>query len=124
MRTARGQSGRNSNRRADAASRQREALPEGLEALIVFVVNATQAEQVLFDGGGLARVAPGGVMLGCTTVAPEAAREFGRRVEGAGAAVSGRAGLGRGSGGARRQHDGDGERQSGGRSIGRNLCSA
>ncbi|GAC1345315.1 MAG: NAD-binding protein [Acetobacteraceae bacterium] len=60
------------------------ALPDGLDALIVFVVNAAQAEQVLFDAGGLERVASGGVVLCCTTVAPEVARTLGRRVEAAG----------------------------------------
>ena len=60
------------------------ALPDGLEALIVFVVNAAQAEHVLFDGGGLDRVAPGGVVLGCTTVAPQAASDLAERVAAAG----------------------------------------
>ena len=59
-------------------------LPDGLEALIVFVVNAAQAEQALFEAGGLACVAQGGVVLGCTTVAQEAARAIGRRVTAAG----------------------------------------
>jgi 3-hydroxyisobutyrate dehydrogenase len=50
-------------------------LPEGLEALVVFVVNAHQVEDVLFGAEGCAgRLAPGTVVLCCTTVAPEAAR--------------------------------------------------
>jgi 3-hydroxyisobutyrate dehydrogenase-like beta-hydroxyacid dehydrogenase len=57
-------------------------LQEGLEALVVFVVNAAQAEQVL--AAGLARVASGGVVLNCTTVAPEAARKLGATVAEAG----------------------------------------
>ena len=60
-------------------------LPPGLDALIVFVVNAAQAEAVLFGpGGALDRVAVGGVVLCCTTVAPEAARSLGTRVTEAG----------------------------------------
>ena len=51
-----------------------DALPEALDALIVFVVNAAQAEQVL--SAGLGRVAAAGVVLNCTTVAPEAARKL------------------------------------------------
>ncbi len=57
------------------------ALPTGLEALIVFVVNATQAEDVLFGPNGCAaRLAPGAVVLCCTTVAPEAARALAARL--------------------------------------------
>lgn len=60
-------------------------LPLGLEALIVFVVNATQAEDVLFGpASALERVAEGGVVLCCTTLAPEAARSLGARVTEAG----------------------------------------
>ncbi len=60
------------------------ALPDDLEALIVFVVNQAQAEAALFDAGGLERVTPGGVVLCCTTLAPEAARSMGQRVADAG----------------------------------------
>jgi 3-hydroxyisobutyrate dehydrogenase len=57
------------------------ALPDGLEALIVFVVNAAQANEVLFGPDGcLARLAPGAVVLCCTTVAPEAARALDKRL--------------------------------------------
>ena len=60
-------------------------LPEGLDALVVFVVNAAQAEAALFgEPGALSRVAPGGVVLCCTTVAPGAARAMAARVEAAG----------------------------------------
>jgi len=56
-------------------------LRPGLDVLIVFVVNAAQAEQALFDeNGALSRVSEDGVVLCCTTVAPEAARSFGERV--------------------------------------------
>jgi putative dehydrogenase len=60
-------------------------LPEGMEAAIVFVVNAAQAEAVLFGQDGcLPRMEPGGVVLCCTTVAPEAARALAARIESAG----------------------------------------
>lgn len=60
-------------------------LPDGIEAAVVFVVNATQAEGVLFGQEGcLSRMAPDGVVLCCTTVAPGAVRELGARVEQAG----------------------------------------
>jgi putative dehydrogenase len=60
-------------------------LPPGLEALIVFVVNAAQAEAVLFGpAGALEQVAKGGVVLCCTTVAPEVVRSLGARVTGTG----------------------------------------
>jgi putative dehydrogenase len=57
-------------------------LPEGLEALVVFVVNAAQAEEVLFgDQGCVDRLAPGTVVLCCTTVSPDAARQLAARLE-------------------------------------------
>jgi 3-hydroxyisobutyrate dehydrogenase len=49
------------------------ALPADLAAAIVFVVNAAQANQVLFGEGAVALPA-GAVVLCCTTIAPEAAR--------------------------------------------------
>ena len=55
------------------------------EAAIVFVVNAAQAEAVLFGPNGcLGTLAPDAVVLCCTTVAPEAARTLGARVAAAG----------------------------------------
>jgi putative dehydrogenase len=61
------------------------ALPADLEAVVVFVVNAAQTEQVLFgEAGCLARLPKGGVVLCCATVAPEAARALGRKIEEAG----------------------------------------
>ncbi len=55
------------------------------QAAIVFVVNAAQAEQVLFGPEGcLARLPEGAVVLCCTTVAPAHARMIGERVIGAG----------------------------------------
>jgi len=60
-------------------------LPDGLEALVVFVVNAAQANDVLFgDAGCLAHLAPGAVVLCCTTVAPEAARTLDVKLQKAG----------------------------------------
>ncbi len=56
-------------------------LPMGIEALVVFVVNAAQAQEVLFGAEGcVARLAPGAVVLCCTTVAPEAARAIDARL--------------------------------------------
>ena len=56
-------------------------LPHGLQALVVFVVNAAQVESVLFGPDGcLDRMAPGGVVLCCTTVAPEFARSLDARL--------------------------------------------
>ncbi len=56
-------------------------LPGELDALVVFVVNAAQAEQALFgEAGALSHVVAGGVVLCCTTVAPEAARTLAARV--------------------------------------------
>lgn len=58
-----------------------DALPEGLEALVVFVVNAAQAEDVLFGPAGCAaRLPKGAVVLCCTTVAPDAARALEQRL--------------------------------------------
>jgi 3-hydroxyisobutyrate dehydrogenase-like beta-hydroxyacid dehydrogenase len=61
------------------------ALPDQLDALLLFVVNAAQAEAVLFgEAGALARVRPDGVVLCCTTVAPGVAVELGARVAASG----------------------------------------
>lgn len=60
-------------------------LPDGIEAVVVFVVNAAQAEAVLFGQEGcMARLAPDGVVLSCPTMAPEAVRALAARVEQAG----------------------------------------
>jgi len=51
------------------------ALPEGMQALILFVVNAAQANDVLFGPQGCAGKLPkGAVVICCTTMAPDAAR--------------------------------------------------
>jgi L-threonate 2-dehydrogenase len=61
------------------------ALPADLEAVVVFVVNATQTEAVLFgDAGCLAKLHPGTVILCCATIAPAAARSIGKRITDAG----------------------------------------
>jgi 3-hydroxyisobutyrate dehydrogenase-like beta-hydroxyacid dehydrogenase len=71
------------------------------EAAIIFVVNAAQAETVLFGPSGcLDALAPGAVVLCCVTVAPEAARTLAERVVASGrlyldAPVSGGAGAAR-----------------------------
>ena len=55
------------------------------EAAIVFVVNATQADAVLFGPDGcIGRLANGAVVICCTTMAPEAARGLAARVGAAG----------------------------------------
>ena len=77
-------------------------LPAGLEAVVVFVVNAAQAIEVLFGTDGcVGRLAPGAVVLCCTTMAPEAARALDGRLGEAGllmldAPVSGGAAAARG----------------------------
>jgi len=62
-----------------------DALPADTEAVVVFVINAAQTEQVLFgENGCLPRFQRGGVVLCCATIAPEAARALGRKIEAAG----------------------------------------
>jgi L-threonate 2-dehydrogenase len=60
-------------------------LPADLEAVVVFVINAAQTEQVLFGTQGcFAHLAKGAVILCCATIAPEAARALGQKIEAAG----------------------------------------
>jgi len=60
-------------------------LPQGTEALVVLVVNATQTEAALFGPeGALPRLAPGAVVLSSATMAPDAARAIAARLEEAG----------------------------------------
>jgi 3-hydroxyisobutyrate dehydrogenase-like beta-hydroxyacid dehydrogenase len=62
-----------------------DALPTDLEAVVVFVINAAQTEQVLFgEEGCLARIGEGAVVLCCATVAPEAAKSLGSKIGQAG----------------------------------------
>jgi len=52
-------------------------LPADLQVVVVFVVNAAQTDAVLFGADGCAaQLAPGTVVLCCTTVAPEYARSL------------------------------------------------
>src|SRR3954454_21683424 len=61
------------------------ALSADLEAVVVFVINAAQTEQVLFgDAGCLSRIGKGAVILCCATIAPEAARALDKRIAAAG----------------------------------------
>ena len=62
-------------------------LPAGLDAIVVFVVNAAQVEQVLFADDALSHLLSDGVVLCCTTVAPAAARDFAARVAASGRSV-------------------------------------
>jgi len=60
-------------------------LPADLEAVVVFVINAAQTEQVLFgETGCLAHIGQGAVILCCATIAPEAARALDKRITQAG----------------------------------------
>ncbi len=56
-------------------------LPADLEAVLVFVVNAAQADAVLFGTEGCAsRLAPGAVVICSTTLAPQIAKALGARL--------------------------------------------
>jgi putative dehydrogenase len=56
-------------------------LPTDVQAVVVFVVNAAQTDDVLFGANGCAGLlAPGTVVLCCTTVAPEYARTLSARL--------------------------------------------
>lgn len=60
-------------------------LPADLDAVVVFVITAAQTEQVLFgDGGCLAHLNKGAIILCCATIAPEAARSLDKKISGAG----------------------------------------
>jgi putative dehydrogenase len=56
----------------------------GADALIVMVVNADQAEAVLFDGGALDALSNGAPVIVCSTCAPERAEAMAKRCETAG----------------------------------------
>ncbi|MEO6299342.1 MAG: L-threonate dehydrogenase [Paracoccaceae bacterium] len=57
------------------------AAATGADVLIVVVVNAAQTEAVLFGSGAAAAMAPGGVIVSCATMAPDAARGFAARAQ-------------------------------------------
>jgi L-threonate 2-dehydrogenase len=62
-----------------------DQLPADLEAVVVFVINGAQAEDVLFGPAGcLSRLNKGAVILCCSTVSPDVARSLGKRIEDAG----------------------------------------
>jgi 3-hydroxyisobutyrate dehydrogenase-like beta-hydroxyacid dehydrogenase len=68
-----------------AAAASAADLPADTEAVVVFVVNAAQTEEVLFGAQGcLGKLAKGTVILCCATVAPEAARALDAKIEAAG----------------------------------------
>lgn len=57
----------------------------GANVVLCVVVNAAQTESVLFGPAGVvAAMAPGGVILSCATMSPNAAREFAARTEASG----------------------------------------
>ncbi|UFN49496.1 NAD(P)-dependent oxidoreductase [Roseomonas sp. OT10] len=61
------------------------ALPEGLTALVVLVVNAAQTEAALFGPEGAApRLAPGAVVVSSATMSPDEARRLAGMAEAAG----------------------------------------
>ncbi len=63
-------------------------LPDDLAAVIVFVVNAAQAQDVLFGPDGcIGRLGAEAVVLCCTTVAPEAAKALAARLAERGVAM-------------------------------------
>ena len=67
------------------ASANPAEIPGDTEAVIVFVVNAAQADEVLFGPTGCAaNLQPGTVILMCTTIAPEAARALDKKITAAG----------------------------------------
>ena len=62
-----------------------DQMPADLEAVVIFVINATQTEDVLFGPNGcLNTLHKGAVILCCSTVSPDVARVLGSRIEGAG----------------------------------------
>ena len=59
------------------------ATATGADVVICVVVNAAQTDAVLFGpGGAAAAMAPGGVILSCATMSPDAARDFAARATG------------------------------------------
>jgi putative dehydrogenase len=56
----------------------------GADALVVMVVNADQAEAVLFDGGAVDALEPGAPVIVCSTCAPDRVAAMAKRCEGSG----------------------------------------
>jgi putative dehydrogenase len=62
-----------------------DQLPPDLDAVVVFVINAAQTEDVLFGPHGcLSKLNKGTVILCCATVSPDSARSLGTKIEDAG----------------------------------------
>ena len=62
-----------------------DQLPSDLEAVVVFVINAAQTDDVLFGPKGcLSKLNKGAVILCCSTVSPDVARSLGIRIGSAG----------------------------------------
>src|SRR6202011_2098565 len=62
-----------------------DELPSDLEAVVVFVINGAQTEDVLFGPKGcLSKLNKGAVILCCATISPDSARSLGKRIEEAG----------------------------------------
>ncbi len=59
----------------------------GADVLVLMVVNAAQAESVLFDAGALAAMVPGGSVILMTTCPPGAVQALASRIEAAGRAL-------------------------------------
>jgi 3-hydroxyisobutyrate dehydrogenase-like beta-hydroxyacid dehydrogenase len=60
-------------------------LPSDLQAVVVFVINAAQTEDVLFGANGcLHTLDAGAVVLCCATISPDSARSLGKRIHDAG----------------------------------------
>ncbi len=57
---------------------------QGAETLVLMVVNATQAEAVLFEGGAAAAMAEGGTVILMATCPPRAVQSLAARLEAAG----------------------------------------
>ncbi|NKC32023.1 L-threonate dehydrogenase [Falsiroseomonas selenitidurans] len=59
-----------------------DALPQGVEAVLLLVVNAAQTEAALFGPAGCApRLAPGAVIIASATMGPDDARRLAARAE-------------------------------------------
>ena len=68
-----------------AAVAKASDLPDGLEALVVLVVNAAQTEAAIFGPDGAApRMAKGGVIISSATMAPDGARALAAKADAAG----------------------------------------
>ncbi len=54
---------------------------EEVDAVLIFVVNAAQAQSVLFDSPLLEKLKPGALVINCVTLAPSKAVELGEQIE-------------------------------------------